>query len=206
MSFVEMCHHGDLEGVKAALQRGVDVNTTGEYNEYSEYDLQWTGLMWAVAENHSSVVELLLQTPNIDINWKDDQGCCALHLAVTGKKIEALKLLLNVPNIDAYMHICSQVWNHDTEVLKLLLNVPNIDVNIVNNHGESAVHRAATNFNTEVLKLLLSHPNLTALTLNQKDKRYGATPVMWAVTLNKLKYLEVLVADPRVDLDTTKND
>ena len=31
------------------------------------------------------------------------------------------------------------------------------------------------------MKLLLSHPSLTALTLNQKEKNFGATPVMFAV-------------------------
>jgi len=57
------------------------------------------------------------------------------------------------------------------------------------------------------LKLLLSHPSLTALTLNQKNKCFGETPVMVAVKQNglKLKHLEMLVADPRIDLDTTDN-
>ena len=30
MSLVKLCRKGDLEGVKAALKRGVDVNTKGE--------------------------------------------------------------------------------------------------------------------------------------------------------------------------------
>ena len=55
----------------------------------------------------------------------------------------------------------------------------------------------------ELLKLLLGHPRLTALTLNKKDKVYGVTPVMQAVMSNRLEQLAVLVADPRVDLDTT---
>ena len=56
----------------------------------------------------------------------------------------------------------------------------------------------------EGLKLLLSHPTLTTLTLNRKDK-WGNTPVMSAVKKSetKLQHLVVLVADPRVDLDTT---
>ena len=42
MSLVEMCRKGDLEGVKAALKRGADVNAKGKYS--------WTGLIWAVEE------------------------------------------------------------------------------------------------------------------------------------------------------------
>jgi len=168
MSLDQFCEKGDREGVKAALKSGTDVNTKGEYG--------WTGLMWAVINNHNSVVALLLNTPNIDVNQKDNQGRCALHWAVTWENIEALKLLLNAPNID---------------------------VNIVTNNGYSAVHWAVFKDNIEGLKLLLSHPSLTALTLNQKDNDNGDTPVMWAVVWDKLKHLEVLAADPRVDLDTT---
>ena len=54
MSLVELCKEGDLEGVKAALQRGADVNTKDEDG--------WTGLNWAVARNHNSVIALLLKT------------------------------------------------------------------------------------------------------------------------------------------------
>ena len=75
--------------------------------------------------------------------------------------------------------------------MKLLLNVPSM---------------RKTSYNIEVLKLLLSHPSLTALTLNQKNKDRGVTPVMLAVLSNKLEHLELLAADPRVDLDTTDED
>jgi len=130
---VEFCMKGDLEEVKDALKRCVNINTKGEKG--------WTGLMWAVRNSHNSVVELLLKTPNIDVN-------------------------------------------------------------IVNNYGHTALHCAVIVNNIEGLKLLHSHPSLTALTLNQKDKNFGATPVMWAVRSGELEQLALLAADPRVDLDT----
>ena len=86
-------------------------------------------------------------------------------------------------------------------------------VNIVNNSGESAVHGAVIHNNIEGLKMLLSQPSLTALTLNQKDnKDMGMTPVMLALAISlsrararrkRWEHVKVLVADPRVDLDTT---
>ena len=48
MSLVELCAKGNLEEVKAALQRGADVNTKDEHG--------WTGLMEAVFDNHNSVI------------------------------------------------------------------------------------------------------------------------------------------------------
>ena len=83
-----------------------------------------------------------------------------------------------------------------------MLNVPTIDVNIVNSRGHSLLHRAVIGGNVKGLKLLLSHPSLTAVTLNQKDKYIGATPLMWAARDGRLKPLAVLAADPRVDLYT----
>jgi len=150
-----------------------------DVNSKDEYGC--TGLMYALGSNNNSVVAFLLNTPNIDVNLKNEVGLCALNCALLGRNDEGLKMLLNVPNID---------------------------VNTVGNNGWSAVHWAvnSNSFAATGLKLLLSHPNLTALTLNQKDKRFGATPVMWAVTRNTLKDLEVLVADPRVDLDTTNKE
>ena len=179
MSLIELCENGDLEGVKAALQSGADVNTQNKNG--------FTGLMWAVIKHsefndnkqYSLVVALLLNTPNIDVNLKSNWGCCALYIALVRKNYE---------------------------VLKLLLNVPNIDVNIVvsNANGWSAVHAALSMDNIEALKLLLNHPTLTVLTLNHKDN-LGDTPVMSAVrnSETKLQHLVVLAADPRVDLDTT---
>ena len=61
MSLVELCKEGDLEGVKAALQSGIDVNTKDRNG--------WTGLINAVIYKHNSVVDLLLNTQtNIDVN------------------------------------------------------------------------------------------------------------------------------------------
>ena len=101
MALIKLCKNGDLEGVKALLQIGVDVNTKGEYG--------LTGLMWAVSKNHNSVVELLLNTPNIDVNLKSDDYWCPLDLAVEYKNIEALKMLLDVPTID--VNIVESEWS-----------------------------------------------------------------------------------------------
>ena len=95
MSLIELCKEGDLEGVKAALQKGADVNSRDEDGN--------TGLMGAVWNGHNSVVELLLKTPKNDVNQTNTWGYYALHHAIRLQNDEVLKLLLNVPSIDVNM-------------------------------------------------------------------------------------------------------
>ena len=74
-----MCYRGEVEGVREALGRGVDVNTRNEGNEWNEWNM--TGLMMAATEGHEEVVEVLLAQPGLDINCKDNDGSTALHWA-----------------------------------------------------------------------------------------------------------------------------
>jgi len=210
MSLVELCMEGDLEGVKAALQSGADVNTKSEH----VWNDGWTGLMKAVFLKNNSVVALLLNTPNIDVNQKDNKGACALHWAVEFEQLnEVLKLLLNCPSIDVnivdrhgWSAVFRAVYGDNIEAVKLLLNVPTIDVNIMDIGGCGVVHWAVeASYDIEGLKLLLSHPNLTALTLNQKENENGGTPVMWAVKMNRWKHLKLLLNVPSIDVNIVDN-
>ena len=90
MSLVELCENGDLERVTAALKNDADVNTKDEDDR--------TGLMRAVYKHHNSVVELLLKTPNIDVNLKSTSGGCALRSAVNGKKQCGIEAAARCPN------------------------------------------------------------------------------------------------------------
>ena len=196
MSLVELCKEGDLEGVKAALQSGADVNTKNEHSQ--------TGLLLAVLNKHNSVVELLLSRPNIDVNWKGIGGGCALHAAILFTNIEPLKMLLNVPTIDVnavnnlYAGFSTVQWavlQKNYEALKLLLDVPGIDVNIVNNYGGSAVHVALGKTKSlEVLKLLLDVPNIDVNIVNN----VGESVVHEAVNENNIEGLKLLLGHPNL--------
>ena len=187
MSLVEMCKRGNLEGVKAALQRGTDVNTTNPYG--------WTSLMLAVYYNHNSVVALLLNRPNIDVNLKTNEGNCALDLALRRKNHEGLKLLLNVQNIDvnivnehslhneSAVHVA--VWENNIEGLKLLLSHPGLTALTLN-------HKKKYSGDTPVMLAM------------KTNGTQNWDPLTHGIRRNKLEeHLAVLAADPRVDLDTT---
>ena len=71
--FLEMCKRGEVEEVREALARGVDVNTRITRDR--------TGLMAAAYGNHEEVVEVLLAQPGVDVNCRNDYGSTALHYA-----------------------------------------------------------------------------------------------------------------------------
>ena len=87
-----LCSDGDLDAVKDALEKGKDVNETNEDKS--------TGLMNALRTKQDSVVELLLDQPDIDISCKDDDGQTALHLACINGNVSTLTRLLEMPGLD----------------------------------------------------------------------------------------------------------
>ena len=136
-NFRRLCEEGDIEGVKAAIDKGVDVNEADVYGR--------RGLFFALWKNHNDVVQLLLQHPQTDINKQvDTVGHSALHTAV---------------------------W--------------------VDNH--------------EGLAALLAQDQLLTTTINYRDNYNGHSPIMYAVFRNQVNCFHLLLANPKVDLDTRDN-
>ena len=140
MTFVRMCRVGDITGVQAAIDNGDDVNQEDSYGQ--------TGLMLALINSQNSVVQLLLNHPQIDINK-----------APFRKPTGAIKI----------------------------------------GKRSCALHYAVETDNHEGLKALLDRQDLTII--NQRS--YGGwTPIMGAVVSSAVNCFNLLLADPRVDLDT----
>ena len=87
-------------------------------------------------------------------------------------------------------------------LVQLLLQQPKIDINKVNRLGYSALHFAVIEDNDKEMAALLAKRGL--VTINQKNI-YGRTPIMEAVHCNAVNCFQLLLTDPRVDLDTRDN-
>ena len=74
---------GNLKAVRAALTRGEDVNRKDDDGS--------TPLMWAVFEKKNSIVRLLLEQPELDLNLADNKGWTVLHCAVTSDYMEGVR-------------------------------------------------------------------------------------------------------------------
>ena len=158
-----------MEGVKAALKNGTDVNTMDEDG--------YTGLMLAISFNHNSVVALLLKTSNIDVNQKNDWGAFALNNAVFNSNIEALKLLLDFPStdvniVDNYGNSL-MVGHHKLDVLKLLLSHPGLTGRTLNEkqaNGATPVMVAAMKNKIEHLEILAADLRVDLDTLDKEGR------------------------------------
>ena len=120
-------------------------------------------------------LEALLAQPEIDVNQVDGLGKSPLHWAVT-------------------------VANH--EGMEALLARPEIDINQVDGHGKSALHWAVTVDNHKGLEALLAQQDLTGI--NQRNFG-GRSPIMHSVCYNTVNCFNLLLANPKVDLDTREN-
>ena len=75
---------GDLAGVQAELDKGVDVNKKDK--------AEMTPLHPAAANGHKEIAELLIDN-GADVNAKDNGGYTPLDVAITGKRSETADLL-----------------------------------------------------------------------------------------------------------------
>ena len=128
LSFLRMCENGDIEGVRAYIDEGSDVN--------EEHHTRSTGLMRALHYRQNNVVELLLNQPEIDLNKVNMCDICALHSAVYSDNHEGMAALLarldlttiNHRKDDARTPIMASIHQNAVNCFKLLLAHPDVDL------------------------------------------------------------------------------
>ena len=173
-----------------------------------------TPLLCAAREGKASIVRELLQYPGrIDINSQGNDGNTALHLAVRGKHIEVVRLLLeagiNIPtmnneNKNAVM-LCA--ISDAVEIMEVFLEyhdkLGGFDINMVDGNNCSLVHYAVRYNSPKVLQLLANIPHIN---LAHQDIN-GNTPLLHAVMENKEPILrELLQYRDRVAINSQAND
>ena len=107
-SLYSHCEHGNVEGVKAALRRGEDVNSTWQHGacgnprctQDPKCDFKATPLQGAIKGNRTDVITLLLQESNIDLNLTTFHKYTALNLACWLDRSSIVRQLLNASGID----------------------------------------------------------------------------------------------------------
>ncbi|MDA7520608.1 ankyrin repeat domain-containing protein, partial [bacterium] len=161
--------NGDLAGVQAELDKGVDVNAKNVDGE--------TPLHWTASAGHKEIAELLIAN-GADVNAKNVDGQTPLDVAVDWFNDELADLLRKVGHIEAvkqhlaagtdvnakgeygYTPLHEVAWWGYTEIAELLI-AEGADVNAKTNIGETpldaATHPDNPNDTAETADLLRKH-------------------------------------------------
>ena len=154
--------NGDLAGVQAELDKGVDVNKWYE-DPFLLGDSKWTPLLFAAVYGHKEVVKLLIaEGANVNVKGAFDEWT-PLQLAASEGYKEIVELLIsNGADVNAKVD-----WNGTTplheaamsghkEIVELLID-NGADVNAKKKgYGYTPLHYAATYGYKEVVELLIA--------------------------------------------------
>ena len=206
MSLFALCATGELAEVRAALERGEDVNERERFNT--------TMLMYAtLVEGKIPLLKLLLEQPTIEVNLAAaGQGFTALHMAVVDGKIEAMTVLLMDPRVDVNCKtseretplIFAAKEAERFDKLQLLLADERVDVNCAAVYpgiaGEfTALMVATAQYNLKAVKLLLDDERVDVNWFSSNDFTALHLPTAFKDVKNGI--LELFLSHPRVDVN-----
>ena len=183
---VSACIRGDLATVKRQLVDGADIEGIWR---------SCTGLMWAAAEGHGDIVNLLL-TVGADVNTRNEVNYTALlYAAETDQRDIVLTLLDHGAHTD--VSICNRYGEtilllmarqgHGDIVTRLVQQGD--DIHHTNRIGDTALYLAVSNGHAPTVSCLL---NLGAQ-VNTANVG-GWTPLMMAAARGDIDVMELLLA------------
>ena len=150
ISFKSLIHYDAMENTWDSIQS--DIERRGD--DINEKDREGnTPLMVAIEHNYrrKSIVKNMLEQPDIDINWQNKDGCCALDIACKKGYTDIIENLLQYNSIEVNLqnNLCRtpliDLLNSDkfsTEALAKLLEHPDIDVTVKDYNGRDAFYYA----------------------------------------------------------------
>lgn len=146
-----------------------------------------TPLIAAVQCGHDQMVRLLLEQPEIEVDWQDEWQLTALVFALVSGHSSIVQQLLQA-NASVEKGFVSASTQGQCQTVEFLLQ-QKADVNFIDWSGNFALNVAAFEGHDNVISLLL---NANA-TVNQADKR-GHSPLMSAALAGKLSSVRLLLA------------
>lgn len=149
-----------------AAQKGhpdIILKLLGKVDVNAMDDFGFTALRLAAEEGHENVVQMLLRTPGIDVNARNEADrITPLMEAVNKGKENVVKILLRTLDTD----LNAQDFNNRTaliiaayagreNIVKLLLQDADVDINIKDAYGNSALLVATNKKHEDIVKLLV---------------------------------------------------
>jgi serine/threonine-protein phosphatase 6 regulatory ankyrin repeat subunit B len=174
-----------------------------------------TPLLLAAKEGYSSVVQVLLNHPQINLHAQDHCGSTALHAAAKEGHLEVVKLLLtegsidvNVKDKDGVTPLWWATQNRHDELAALLLAQPNVDVNAVSQlerpfpDRSTSLHHTVQARDVRIMRLLLTKEDLDP---NVADHQKW-TPLCWAASQGDVEMVDLLLTRPEIRINGVEGE
>ncbi|PYH67112.1 ankyrin repeat domain-containing protein [Aspergillus vadensis CBS 113365] len=163
-----------------------------------------TPLLYAASDGSIKVVDALLASRQIQVNWRNAKGHSALWRAARYGYTDIVKRLLKQDNIKLNIADRTQgttplavaVIRGHAETVESLLTIRRVNVNIRDRRGWTpvfhALSRAISYGDRSILEMILTRPN--ADLLHQDEE--GRTPLIYAVQHNEASLTVMLLRHP----------
>ncbi|KAF9010816.1 ankyrin repeat-containing domain protein [Cyathus striatus] len=185
-----VCSAGFPEIVKVLLrQDGIDVHAADNDPEYRAPPLNA-----AIKFHHTSVAQLLLEVPDLDVNRLDVDGCSALACAVYTDN-EPILLLQQPDGSTPLINAISNGWD---DVAQLLLKQKELQPNLaVYETGETALFRAVE---LNVEDLVITMLGMESIDCSVVHKKTGTNLIGIALQKGNYTIARLLVDSGRVSI------
>jgi ankyrin repeat protein len=167
------------------IENGTDINVRGGGEN--------TPLLFAIKNNHADVVKLLLDKgANIDL--RDTDNLPPIVYASYYMNPEIIKMLvehgadINFTTLDNSSILHNVSYSGSADLIDFIIK-KGANVNVVDQSGFSPLHIAIQNGNTEAISILCKNTK----NLNQKEIRYGNTPLHFAALKGDLESSIMLI-------------
>lgn len=201
--FLEYCEQNNIEKVKFYLELGANVNYKCKFNKKS-------ALRYAVQNNSEDLLDLLLSQPGVDVNVTFGSRFTALAYACVQGRVNIVKRLCqvreinpNITNIYGDSPLFLALFYGRIDIFEIILSAPGIDLSVTDRIGRNIVQIAIQHWINQVsqraVEILSRDKRVNCW--NDKD-RYGNTPLMQCLKLDKKELVQSLINTSAVDLNT----
>lgn len=158
----------------------------------------------AAMNGHRAIMELLLDTQEIDINYVEPFSGTPLAEAAAMGHEEIVKMLLALDGIEVNsvgesgespLFIAAKE-GHEA-IVRLLFETKKADVNLPDSSGRTPLSYAVENGHAAIVRLLLA---TNRVNVNSQNKESGKTPLLLAASNGNAEVVELLLGTKQVDV------